>query len=83
MPRNIFAGVLPQDKVEKIKNLQNEGRVVAMVEDGINDAPAPTQSDVGIAMSSGTNVAMESRYLILMKNDYQMLSWLRDWLNIY
>jgi len=68
---DVIAEVLPQDKEKHVRDLQNQGHQVIMVGDGINDAPALMRADVGIAMTSGTDIAMDSADIVLMKNDLQ------------
>lgn len=71
--KNIMSEVLPDEKSAKVRELQDQGKLVAMVGDGINDAPALTQANIGIAMGQGTDIAMESANITLLRGDLRLI----------
>lgn len=70
--KNVISEVLPDQKSQAVQDLQSQGEMVAMVGDGINDAPSLAVADIGIAVGSGTDIAIESADIILMKPEIQM-----------
>ena len=65
----VMAGLLPKDKVKKVIELQSQGRVVAMIGDGINDSPSLAQADLGVAVGAGTQIAIEAADMVLVRNN--------------